>query len=249
MNARLRLLAVPTAKQPASLQRTLRSFAEHLAGVGRPLPTAVFHSPRTAAEQTEVQAAVIAAGGTAQYVGLREKLAVAKQLLKATGVAPELLEFALFQNEHAAHGAGADRNAALLWGAGGQILCTDDDTRAEFFTHAERLPDESLSITRSGEPQETGSGAAPASAHGGIAGVFEDAWDAALWRHGRASAQRAIALSAARGRTRPADRTRGTCRSVSRRPILCPARASAGGRGYGRARPIFYGTSRAWRRR
>jgi non-ribosomal peptide synthetase component F/thioesterase domain-containing protein/acyl carrier protein len=180
MSARLRLLAVPTAKQPASLQRTLRSFAEHLAGVGRPLPTAVFHSPRTAAEQTEVQAAVIAAGGTAQYVGLREKLAVAKQLLKATSVAPELLEFALFQNEHAAHAAGADRNAALLWGAGGQILCTDDDTRAEFFTHAERSPDESLSVTRSGEPQETGSGAAPASAHGGIAGVFEDAWDAAL---------------------------------------------------------------------
>jgi amino acid adenylation domain-containing protein len=180
MSARLRLLAVPTAKQPASLQRTLRSFAEHLAAVGRPLPTAVFHSPRTAAEQTEVQAAVIAAGGTAQYVGLREKLAVAKQLLKATGVAPELLEFALFQNEHAAHAAGADRNAALLWGAGGQILCTDDDTRAEFFTHAERSPDESLSVTRSGDPQEIGSGAAPLSAHGGIAGVFEGAWDAAL---------------------------------------------------------------------
>jgi hypothetical protein len=180
MSARLRLLAVPTAKQPASLQRTLRSFAEHLAGVGRPLPTAVFHSPRTAAEQAEVQAAIVAAGSTARYVGLREKLALAKQLRQATGVAPQLLKFALFQNEHWAHAAGADRNAALLWGAGGQILCTDDDTRAELFASPEHAPDEPLSAPRSGEPQETVSGAAPASVEGGIAGAIEDAWHAAL---------------------------------------------------------------------
>jgi amino acid adenylation domain-containing protein len=113
-------------------------------------------------------------------VGLREKLAVAKQLLKATGVTPELLEFALFQNGHAAHAAGADRNAALLWGAGGQILCTDDDTRAELFAYPERAPNEPLAAARSGEPQETVSGATPVSAEGGIAGAIECAWDAAL---------------------------------------------------------------------
>ena len=179
MSARLRLLAIPTAKQPASLQRTLCSFAEHLAAVGRPLPTAVFHSPRTAAEQTEVQAAIIAAGGTAQYVGLREKLAVAKQLLKATGVVPPVVEFALFQNEHTAHAAGADRNAALLWGAGGKILCTDDDTRAELFASPDRAPNERLAIGRSGEPRETVSGVVQASANGGIAGAIENAWDVA----------------------------------------------------------------------
>jgi amino acid adenylation domain-containing protein len=175
MSAHLGLLAIQAASRPAALQRALRSFTEHLAQVGRPLPTAVFHSPRNATEQAAVRAAITAAGGAACYVGLREKLALAKQLRRDTGVAPEVLEFALFQTS-----GGADRNTALLWGAGGRILSTDDHTWAELFAHAQRSGQEPLLPARAGEPQETGCVTRSPLLQGGIAGAIEGAWDATL---------------------------------------------------------------------
>jgi hypothetical protein len=141
MSAPLGLLAVPTSQRPTELRRAVSSFADHLAASGQTVPIAVFHSPRSAKEQAEVQAAlrsVVPTGRTEPlYVGLVEKLALAKDLRRATHVPPELLELALFNPRRQREAPGANRNAILLWGAGERILSCDDDTVAELHAHPE----------------------------------------------------------------------------------------------------------------
>ena len=134
------LLAIPTGHRPASLQRTLFSFARDFAKHGRTAAIAVFHSARNAEEQRTVQDAVSAAGVDARYIGLAEKVALAKVLRRATGVDTAVLETALFNPERHAVSTGANRNACLLWSAGRRALHTDDDTVAALHCHPEIDP-------------------------------------------------------------------------------------------------------------
>jgi amino acid adenylation domain-containing protein len=139
MSAKLGLLAIPTAQRPTELRRAVSSYAAHLTASGQRVPIVVFHSARSAAEQAEVQGALRSAvsPGTPEprYVGLGEKLALAKDLRRATKVPPELLDLALFNPRKQREAPGANRNAVLLWGAGQRLLSCDDDTVAELSAH------------------------------------------------------------------------------------------------------------------
>ena len=62
------------------------------------------------------------------YGGLEEKLRYADRLAKASGVPPEIINFALFDTEHCGKAVGADRNALLLHTVGDLMFSADDDT-------------------------------------------------------------------------------------------------------------------------
>jgi len=190
---RVQFVAVPTAQRPAELRRSVQSFSAHLARHGRTTPVLAFHTPRSEAEQNEVRDAMrgASAGADAPVVGLAEKLAMAKDLKRASGVSPALLEFALFHRGRHPPPTGANRNAILLWGAGRAFLSTDDDTLADLHAHPDfdrraTLQDE---VVR-GDPSdyfvpETGDVSAwrltpcdprDADGDGGLTGSIESAW-------------------------------------------------------------------------
>ena len=181
MSSPLGLLAIPTATRPVELRRAVSSFASHLKAHGQAVPIVVFHSPRSAAEQAEVQAAL---SNEATYVGLAEKLALAKELRRSTLVPPELLDLALFDPLKLRAPIGANRNAALLWGAGQRFLSCDDDTTADLFAHPDSRPGEKLQpCIVSSDPCDC---IVPASdafrladLPGGLPGALIAAWDAA----------------------------------------------------------------------
>ena len=124
-----------------------------------------------------------------RYVGLTEKLAMAKELKRASGVDPAVLEFALFHRESQPPAVGANRNAVLLWGAGHRLLSTDDDTLADLHAHPEFDPRAQLLDTvADGDPSDyfvpdggdlsrwrltSGDSREPA---GGLVGMIESAW-------------------------------------------------------------------------
>jgi amino acid adenylation domain-containing protein len=141
MTVPLGFLAIPTAQRPVELGRAVSSFNAHLAASEQAVPIVVFHSARSAGEQAEVQAALRSAVSPGLpevlYVGLGEKLALAKELRRATHVPPELLELALFNPRKQREAPGANRNAILLWGAGERLLSCDDDTTADLSAHPE----------------------------------------------------------------------------------------------------------------
>jgi amino acid adenylation domain-containing protein len=140
MSSSLAFLAIPTALRPVELRRAVSSFADHLKEHRCDVPIVIFHSPRRAAEQDEVQAAVRAGSAEAIYVGLSQKLTLAKELRRISKVPPELLDLALFDPLKAGVATGANRNAALLWAAGKRFLSCDDDITAEFFAHPASQP-------------------------------------------------------------------------------------------------------------
>ncbi|MEZ0313477.1 MAG: hypothetical protein ACAI38_17035, partial [Myxococcota bacterium] len=135
------LLAIPTGHRPEALRRALLSFTRDFAAHGHRIPVAVFHSARNAAEQDDV--AKVAASSGAHYIGLGEKVALARVLRRATAVSPDLLALLLFNPERQAVSTGANRNACLLWSAGTRALHSDDDTLATLASHPEHTVDRS----------------------------------------------------------------------------------------------------------
>ncbi len=184
------LVAIPTARRPASLRRALRSFARHFAQSGRSAPIAVFHSPHNQREQDEVKAEALAA--SARYVGLDEKVKLARALRKASGAPMALFELALFNPSKHPLATGANRNACLLASAGRRALHADDDLLAALSCHPRFDPLTPPALEPlAGEacdffvPSADGlarfalaadDARAPA---GGLLGALESAWDAA----------------------------------------------------------------------
>ena len=139
MNEAIRWLTIPTAQRPLELRRAVQSFSAHFERHAANVPIAVFHTPATRAEQDEVLAALSGAAHAEApepvYVGIEAKVALAKDLRRAADVSAAMLDLALFNPLRLPAGAGANRNAILLWGAGQRVLSTDDDTVAEFSSH------------------------------------------------------------------------------------------------------------------
>ncbi len=186
----MKFVAIPTAQRPVELQRAVQSFGEHLSRHNQRLPLIVFHTPKSESQQKTVIDALRAAttaSSDVRYVGLTQKLAMAKELKRSSGVDPAVLEFALFHRASQPPAAGANRNAALLWGAGHRLLSTDDDTLADLHAHPDFDPDAALQdAVAHGDPSDyfvpqdgdltswrLTSGREPA---GGLVGSIESAW-------------------------------------------------------------------------
>jgi hypothetical protein len=91
----------------------------------RPIEVTVFDdhpSSDSAARKTE-----LLAGAPGRYAGRAERERVIEALSREAGVDPELVRYALFGCDGLDWTAGANRNAALLDGAGSLVLFLDDD--------------------------------------------------------------------------------------------------------------------------
>ncbi|MBS0421280.1 MAG: amino acid adenylation domain-containing protein [Proteobacteria bacterium] len=186
----MKFVAIPTAQRPVELQRAVQSFGAHLSCHRQGLPLIVFHTPKSESQQQAVIDALrtaTTANSDVRYVGLTEKLAMAKVLKRLSGVDPAVLEFALFHRASQPPAAGANRNAVLLWGAGHRLLSTDDDTLADLHAHPDFDPVAPLLDTVAhGDPSDyfvpddgdftswrLSSGRQPT---GGLVGSIESAW-------------------------------------------------------------------------
>jgi hypothetical protein len=125
-------IAIPTARRPAELARCVESYAAHQARFGRSARVLIVDdsTDRATLATTARTAAVVAEryGVRVDHVTRAAKDAYAARLARETGVAVELLRFALLGHDALPGGPGANRNAILLAAPDELLLSVDDDT-------------------------------------------------------------------------------------------------------------------------
>ena len=134
---------IPSARRPASATRTALAWLRALRRDGHGDRLTLLHDVRSQQEEDEYRAALGALGPEAagiRYSGLRDRVDFAKRLRRASGVSPQLIEFALFDPLGVGRSVGAARNQALLQGAGQRTLCVDDDVLPRAAQHPRPLP-------------------------------------------------------------------------------------------------------------
>jgi hypothetical protein len=123
-------LGIPTHERPASLRRSLGGFAENSRRLGRAIRFVVAdgsEDPQARRDNERALAELKAQyGGEITYIGAAEKAAYASLLSSRAQVAPDLVRFALLNDERCPVAAGADRNA-LLFAALGELTLQVDD--------------------------------------------------------------------------------------------------------------------------
>ncbi len=125
-------IAIITRDRPAGLERCLRSHLDNARSSGRAPSFSVVDSS-TKAELREQNRAVLRAidetsEGAVIYADADDKATYARRLAAESGLAEEVVRFALFDLEGVGHDTGANRNAVLLAHAGRAFLSADDDT-------------------------------------------------------------------------------------------------------------------------
>jgi hypothetical protein len=163
-----------TADRVGHARRAFESYMENARQFGRECDWIVYDDSDTLSIRNEYRDMAKSLGrdfGTKVfYAGMEEKRAFAGELA-ATGLAPDLMEFALFGLEGLRPTCGANRNAFLLDLAGESALCVDDDTICHMGRPPEILPGLEL---RSGDPTEFWFHADRDSARGGFEAIEAD---------------------------------------------------------------------------
>lgn len=110
--------------------RALKSFAENTRRYGREVEFLISDNSAEAAHGEALRAASAAwAKGNevrVRYLGEEQKRRLASELIR-DGIAPEVIEFALFDPLGIGFSCGANRNALLLHGVGRALCSIDDD--------------------------------------------------------------------------------------------------------------------------
>jgi hypothetical protein len=125
-------LGIPTCNRPQLLERSLRSYAACSQLYGRQIRFMVADQTEDEAlSQANVQ--TIAAlqkelGIEVLYAGLAEKNDFVERLAAESGIAVEVVRFALLNDENCPSAVGANRNALLLSSLDELTLQVDDDT-------------------------------------------------------------------------------------------------------------------------
>ena len=125
-------LGIPTRNRPEALARSLASYVQCSKRYRRSLQFRVCDQ----SDDAEVQAAnvkTLAAiaqehGVVVHYASEREKRGFAGDLAQVSGVSPDIIDFALFNEQRFACAVGANRNALLLSSVGELTVQVDDDT-------------------------------------------------------------------------------------------------------------------------
>jgi hypothetical protein len=125
-------IAIPTHARPDAAARCARSYLAHVKAHGRRATCVVLDSSPTPVLQSETEQRVDAVGrelgASILYANPAQKLVFAAHLARESGVAPEIVQFALSDAEGIGHDTGSNRNALLLAHAGQPFLSVDDDT-------------------------------------------------------------------------------------------------------------------------
>jgi hypothetical protein len=131
---RLASVGVITKNQPDAVLRCLTSYGSHLKQHGRTLPMVVVDSsePEKGGElRGRLRGLQRQLGVEILWIGIGEKLRMARELAAAAGLDPELVRFGLLDTQRHGHDVGTNRNALLLAHAGRTFLSTDDDMICE----------------------------------------------------------------------------------------------------------------------
>lgn len=141
-----------TRDRRETLRESLQSFVSAMAGCGRAAALKVFDDSAQASQREATRVLLLELGKRlgveVRYAGEEEKRAFAAKLareLAPEGIAPELIEFALFDPFGLGHSFGANGNAFLLATQGELALKLDDDTFCRFASPAEPRPGLALS--------------------------------------------------------------------------------------------------------
>ncbi|MFO0761341.1 MAG: hypothetical protein U0359_32990 [Byssovorax sp.] len=149
-------LAIPTENRIESLVASLASYIEDSVIHRHPMDYLVVDSTADPDIERRTRAAVEAlrarTGAPVSYAGRPEKERYAEALAAEAGVAPALIEFALFNPDRVGFAAGSNRNAILLHTAGDLCAMADDDTSCPIAPVPSIAP--GLAITSQQEPSE-----------------------------------------------------------------------------------------------
>jgi hypothetical protein len=129
-----------TRDRPELIGRAVHSYLQNMAEHGRHSEIVVMDDSVGIAKQTEYGLRALAreTGGDLQYAGREEKEGYAHLLSAYSQLRPELIRFALFDEEGGECAMGANRNALLLDTLGRLIFCADDDTVCRIVPHPNR---------------------------------------------------------------------------------------------------------------
>jgi hypothetical protein len=129
---RITTLGVPTRGRMESLHRCLVSYLDCCRRHDRPLAVVVVDdSPDADTQRTcreVVRTLPVVPGVERWYAGVEERQRFAAALARQSGVAAEVVEFALLNPEGCPLTTGAARNALMLHASGELMLQADDDT-------------------------------------------------------------------------------------------------------------------------
>lgn len=125
-------VGIVTQNRFEGLHRCLRGYLNHRENHGRSYDLAVMDDSEDADARERMRQSLRAASASSRvplaYAGFEEKRCFADALVAASGVPPEVVEFALFDSENCGNSLGANRNALLLQTAGSVAFSADDDT-------------------------------------------------------------------------------------------------------------------------
>ena len=170
-------LGVPTRDRPSSLRRSLGSFAESSRGLGRAMRFVVADGsddPQARRDNERVLAGLKDQLRCAiTYVGPGEKAIFARLLSERAHVEPDIVRFALLNDERCPVATGGNRNALLFATLGELAVQVDDD--AECALAPGPALRERMTLTSARDPTQLwfdGEALGGAQARGAVAGDF-----------------------------------------------------------------------------
>lgn len=132
VNPKISSVGVVTHDRVQSLKRCLVSYIDHAKQHGREHNFVVMddfqHSAVTGTTVEMLHSIKRDHGMEIRYSALMERKQFAEELVKESGLLPEVVNFALFDTEGCGSPIGANRNALLLDTVGDLVFSTDDDT-------------------------------------------------------------------------------------------------------------------------
>jgi hypothetical protein len=150
------LVAVLACDRPSLLEASLGAWLENRRRTGRTCETVVLDDSKDAGSRDRARALAAGlagrSGAPVAYAGREERQRFAAALARESGVAPEVVEFALLDPEGIGRTTGANRNAFLLHAAGRMALSADDDTTVRMA--ACPAPRPGLRVVSAGDPTE-----------------------------------------------------------------------------------------------